>query len=104
MKREKKTLSLEKAYDIIRHPLVTEKTTTMSQYGQFSFAVAPDAHKSEIKDAVEKVFKVKVTKVNTSIRKGKQKFFKGLKGYRNDCKRAIVTLEKGQSIDFGTGV
>lgn len=91
-------------YDIIRTPVVTEKSTMGSQYGQVTFKVPTTAKKPDIKAAVEALFNVKVTKVNTSIQKGKTKTFKGVKAFRSDTKKAIVTLEEGQTIDVGTGL
>jgi large subunit ribosomal protein L23 len=96
-------ISEERAYRILQRPLVTEKSTNGSQFGQVSFVVAPDATKPEIKQAVEKVFGVKVQKVNTSVLKGKVKRFKGVLGTRSDIKKAIVTLAEGQTIDVTTG-
>jgi large subunit ribosomal protein L23 len=91
-------------YDIIRSPVVTEKSTLASDHGQIVFDVAIDATKPEIKAAVEGLFSVKVKAVNTLVRKGKTKRFRGFKGVRNDVKKAIVTLVDGQSIDISTGV
>ena len=91
-------------YDIIRSPVVTEKSTLASEHGQVVFDVAIDATKPEIKAAVEALFSVKVKTVNTNIRKGKVKRFRNVKGVRNDVKKAIVTLVDGQSIDISTGV
>lgn len=96
-------ISEERAYRILQRPLVTEKSTNGSQFGQVSFVVAPDATKPEIKQAVEKVFGVKVQAVNTSVLKGKVKRFKGVLGVRSDIKKAIVTLAEGQTIDVTTG-
>lgn len=98
------TLSLERAYDIIKAPAITEKATLMSQFGQFAFDVATDANKIEIKQAIEKIFKVTVVAVNTLNRQGKVKRFKGFIGRRNDAKRAIVTLKSGETIDVGSGI
>ncbi len=96
----KKPVSLERAATIIRSPLVTEKATTGSQEGKVSFRVMSCATKPEIKQAVEKMFNVKVTAVNTSILKGKAKRSrKGLIGKRSDVKKAIVTLAEGQTLD-----
>ena len=75
-----------------------------SEHGQVTFRVAKDASKPEIKAAVENLFDVKVKAVNTLIQKGKTKRFKGVMGRRSDFKKAIVTLEEGQTIDTGTGV
>ena len=75
-----------------------------SQYGQVTFNVRTDATKPQIKQAVEALWKVEVTAVNTSITKGKTKRFRGVMGRRSDAKKAIVTLAEGQTIDLGTGV
>jgi len=91
-------------YDVIRNPVVTEKSTMASEHGQVVFDVAMDATKTEIKAAVEALFSVKVKAINTLIRKGKVKRFRGKIGVRNDVKKAIVTLVDGQSIDISTGV
>ncbi|SFZ81097.1 large subunit ribosomal protein L23 [Devosia enhydra] len=91
-------------YDVIRAPVVTEKSTMASENGQVVFDVAIDATKPEIKDAVEALFSVKVKAVNTLVRKGKHKRFRGRPGVRNDVKKAIVTLVDGQSIDIASGV
>ena len=91
-------------YDIIRSPVVTEKSTLASEHGQIVFDVAVDATKSDIKAAVEGLFSVKVKAVNTLVRKGKVKRFRNVMGVRNDTKKAIVTLVDGQSIDISTGV
>jgi large subunit ribosomal protein L23 len=91
-------------YDIIRSPVVTEKSTLASEHGQIVFDVAVTATKSDIKAAVEGLFSVKVKAVNTLVRKGKQKRFRNVLGVRNDTKKAIVTLVDGQSIDISTGI
>ena len=91
-------------YDVIRNPVVTEKSTMASEHGQVVFDVAIDATKPEIKAAVEALFSVKVKAVNTLVRKGKVKRFRNVLGVRNDTKKAIVTLVDGQSIDISTGV
>jgi len=91
-------------YDVIRNPVVTEKSTMASEHGQVVFDVAMDATKPEIKAAVEALFSVKVKAINTLVRKGKVKRFRGKVGVRNDVKKAIVTLVDGQSIDISTGV
>ena len=99
MKNLKKTLSLEKAYEIIKKPLTTEKSTNLQQFNQYSFVVSKKSNSFEIKSAIEIIFKVKVNKVNTSILRGKGKTFKGQYGFRKDTKRAIVTLDEGNTID-----
>jgi large subunit ribosomal protein L23 len=94
------TISKIQAYDTIVRPLVTEKATMGNEHGQVSFVVAITATKPEIKAAVEMLFNVKVTAVNTSILKGKTKNFRGRPGRRSDTKKAIVTLAEGQAIDL----
>lgn len=94
----------ERDYEVILGPLVTEKSTMGSQYGQVTFKVAIDATKPEIKKAVETLWKVEVSKVNTLVQKGKSKRFKGIEGRRSNYKKAIVTLKEGQTIDFSEGV
>ena len=91
-------------YDIIRKPLVTEKSTMASENGAVVFEVSIDSNKPQIKEAVEALFGVKVKAVNTSITKGKQKRFKGVIGRRKDIKKAFVTLEDGNTIDVTTGL
>jgi large subunit ribosomal protein L23 len=91
-------------YDVIRNPVVTEKSTMASEHSQVVFDVAIDATKADIKAAVEALFSVKVKAVNTLVRKGKVKRFRNSLGVRNDTKKAIVTLVDGQSIDISTGV
>ena len=91
-------------YDIIRKPLVTEKSTMASENGAVVFEVSIDSNKPQIKEAVEALFGVKVKAVNTSITKGKQKRFKGVLGRRRDIKKAFVTLEDGNTIDVTTGL
>ena len=91
-------------YDVIVSPAITEKSTMASEQNQVVFNVAKKATKPEIKAAVEALFGVKVTAVNTLIRKGKVKRFRGTKGRQSDLKRAIVTLVDGQSIDVATGL
>jgi len=93
-----------KHYDVIVAPVITEKSTMASEQNQVVFRVAPDATKPEIKAAVEQLFSVKVKAVNTLVRKGKTKRFRGIKGKQSDMKKAVVTLEEGQSIDVTTGL
>jgi large subunit ribosomal protein L23 len=97
-------MSMEKNYDIIRSPAITEKATLLSEANQVVFNVAGTASKPEIKKAVEELFSVKVKAVNTLNRKGKVKRFRGIRGRQVDVKKAIVTLEDGQSIDVTTGL
>ena len=91
-------------YDVIRTPAITEKSTFVSENNQVVFNVALDASKPEIKAAVEGVFTVKVTAVNTLRVEGKQKVFRGNRGKRADYKKAVVTLAEGNTIDVTTGV
>jgi len=97
-------MSMIKHYDVLRAPVITEKATMASEFNQVVFNVAPDANKTSIKAAVEALFNVKVKAVNTFVRKGKVKRFRGIKGKQNDVKKAIVTLEEGHSIDVTTGL
>ena len=99
MKNKLKQISLEKAYSIIKRPITTEKSTNLQQFNQYSFIVSKNSNIFEIKKAIEAIFKVKVSKVNTSILRGKGKTFKGQYGFRKDTKRAIVTLNEGNTID-----
>ncbi len=99
MKKQTSTISLEKAYEIIKKPITTEKSTNLQQFNQYSFVVSKESNVLQIKSAIEMIFKVKVTKVNTSILRGKGKTFKGQYGFRKDSKRAIVTLNEGNTID-----
>lgn len=92
----------EQLYDVIRSPMITEKSTAASEHNQVVFKVAMSASKPEIKEAIERLFKVKVRGVNTLIRKGKTKRFKGVKGQQSDFKKAIVTLEEGETVDMTT--
>jgi len=92
------------AYDVIRSPVITEKATMASENGQVIFNVKSDATKPQIKAAVEQLFNVKVKAVNTLVRKGKLKAFRGRLALQGDVKKAIVTLEDGHSIDVTTGV
>ena len=99
MKNKLKQISLDQAYDIIKRPITTEKSTNLQQFNQYSFIVSKNSNTFEIKKAIEVIFKVKVSKVNTSILRGKGKTFKGQYGFRKDTKRAIVTLIEGNTID-----
>ena len=91
-------------YDVILSPIITEKATNASERSQVVFKVARSATKPQIKEAVEKLFDVKVKSVNTLIRKGKHKAFKGRLGEQSDIKKAVVTLEEGHRIDVTTGL
>jgi large subunit ribosomal protein L23 len=91
-------------YDVIVSPIITEKATVASEQNKVVFKVASKATKPQIKEAVEKLFDVKVKSVNTMVRKGKSKVFRGQFGSQSDVKRAIVTLEEGHRIDVTTGL
>lgn len=97
-------MSKEQYYDIIRSPAITEKGTLVSEHNQVVFTVAVNATKPAIKKAVEGLFGVKVKSVNTLIRKGKQRRFRGRAAVLSDVKRAYVTLEKGERLDVTTGL
>ena len=99
MKNISKKIDLEKAFSIIKKPITTEKSTNLQQFNQYSFVVSKNSNSFEIKNAIEIIFKVKVNKVNTSILRGKGKTFKGQYGFRKDTKKAIVTLDEGNTID-----
>jgi large subunit ribosomal protein L23 len=91
-------------YDLIRTPLITEKSTILSEFGKYVFEVSPRADKSSVKKAIEEIFTVKVKTVNILNQKGKVKKFRGFLGRRADSKKAIVTLEKDQTIDLAGGI
>ena len=91
-------------YDVIVSPVITEKATSASEHNKVVFKVVRTATKPQIKEAVEKLFDVKVKSVNTLVRKGKTKVFRGSFGSQSDVKRAIVTLEEGHRIDVTTGL
>ena len=98
------TPSDPRLYDVILSPLITEKATMASERNQVIFKVATNATKPQIKEAVEKLFDVKVKKVNTLVRKGKLKTFRGHHALQSDAKKAIVTLVEGHHIDIATGL
>jgi large subunit ribosomal protein L23 len=98
------TTSDPRHYDVILSPVITEKATLASDKNQVMFRVARTATKPQIKEAVEKLFDVKVKAVNTLVRKGKVKAFKGTVGTQSPTKRAIVTLAEGHTIDVTTGL
>ena len=100
----KATISKERMFDIIRAPIITEKATMGSEFGQVTFRVPLDASKPEIRAAVEELFKVKVKAVNTLLVQGKTKVFRGQPGKRSDWKKAMITLADGHKIDVTTGL
>ena len=91
-------------YDVIVSPVITEKATALSEQNKVVFRVAKDATKPQIKEAVERLFDVKVVSVNTVLTKGKMKVFRGMRGQRSDVKKAVVTLAEGETIDVTTGL
>tara|TARA_B100000029_G_scaffold77631_1_gene69212 strand:- start:187 stop:507 length:321 start_codon:yes stop_codon:yes gene_type:complete len=91
--------STERIYEIIRSPLISEKSTFISQFNYYVFKVSPNSSKKEIKNAVENIFKVEVKSVNTLNQKGKKKRFRGKVGFRAGTKKAFVKLAEGQTID-----
>ena len=103
-KVRKPVLSRERLYQVVVAPVITEKATMLNETGQVTFRVTLDATKPEIKAAIEQLFGVTVTAVNTLVVKGKTKRFRGREGSRSDWKKAIVTLAHGQSIDLTTGL
>ncbi len=104
IKKTKDVVVSAEMFDLIRKPVITEKAMKGSELGQVTFQVPLNATKPQIKDAVEAVFGVKVSAVNTLRQAGKAKVFRGRKGVRSEVKKAIVTLAQGQSIDMTAGV
>ena len=101
---KKKSLGTIQIYDTLLVPIITEKSTLITQNNQFVFQVPKDATKDQIKQAVEKNYKVQVVGVNSLIHKGKQKKYRNRIGYRSNRKKAIVTLAQGQSLDLSSEV
>ena len=99
MIRKFKKIYPDKLLNIIKKPIMTEKSTNLNQFNQYSFIVDEKSNSNEIKQAIEHIFKVKVIKINSSITKGKPKTFKGNFGYKKNYKKAIVTLAEGNTID-----
>lgn len=91
-------------FDIIKYPIITEKSTRATEENKYVFEVDVNASKGEVKKAVEKIFNVTVKAVNIINVFGKTKYFRGRKGKRNDYKKAIVSIEQGQTIDVAAGV
>jgi large subunit ribosomal protein L23 len=104
MAKKQQTAPDARHYDIVLAPHITEKSTMLSEHNAVVFRVAKTASKPEIKAAVEALFNVKVTGVNTMVTKGKSKRWKGKPYQRSDAKKAIVTLAEGQTIDITEGV
>jgi large subunit ribosomal protein L23 len=103
-KKKEAPVFKEAFYDVISRPVITEKATAASEHHKVIFRVRVDVTKAQVKEAVEGLFKVDVTAVNTINVQGKKKTFKGRPGKRKDFKKAIVTLKPGQSIDLSSGV
>ena len=99
MSKVKKNISNERALSIIQGPIMTEKSTNLNQFNKYSFVVSKNSNSYEIKQAIENIFKVKVENINTLVVRGKAKSFKGSIGYKNDYKKAIITLVEGNTID-----
>ena len=99
-----KAVDINKSYRIIRKPIITEKATKLSEFNKVVFEVSSKSNKIEIKGAIEKLFSVKVKAVNIINIRGKVKRFKGVLGKKNDVKKAVVTLEEGNTIDISAGV
>lgn len=93
-----------RSYDVILSPVITEKSTLVSEHNQVVFNISNDATKAEVKQAVESLFGVKVKAVNTAVTKGKVKRFRGITGKRKDTKKAYVTLEEGETLDVSSGI
>ena len=104
MAKKPQTAPDARHYDIVLAPHITEKSTLLSEHNAVVFKVAEKATKPEIKAAIEALFNVKVTNVNTIVTKGKSKRWKGQPYQRSDVKKAIVTLAEGQSIDVTGGI
>lgn len=103
-KKSAATAVQAKHYDVLLAPVITEKATRISEQNKVVFRIRPETTKADVKSAVEALFGVKVKSVNTVLTKGKTKRFRGFVGVRQDSKKAIVTLEAGQSIDIAAGV
>lgn len=104
VKKQGKLVDDIRLYDVIERPVITEKSTIAAEQNKVVFKISPTADKKSVKDAVEALFNVKVAKVNTIKTKGKVKRFRGRTGQRSDHRKAIVTLQEGQSIDIASGV
>ena len=97
-------LSKGRIYEIIRRPLITEKTSMINEQNQYAFVVDINTNKVEVKTAIETLFKVKVEKVNILVSKGKSKIFRSIKGKRKDTKKAYIRLKKGQVLDINSNI
>lgn len=97
-------MTAKNKYDLIKAPIITEKSTVLGEFGKYVFEVSPRASKPSVKKAIEEIFGVKVVSVNILNQKGKVKKFRGFLGRRSDTKKAFVTIEKDQTIDLTGGV
>lgn len=104
VKKQGKVVADYRLYDVIQRPIITEKSTMAAEHGKVVFKISPTATKEDVKHAVEALFGVKVTKVNTILLKGKTKKFRGRNGKRSDTRKAVVTLAAGQTIDIASGL
>lgn len=104
MKKATIKVSQERMLEVIRRPLVTEKTTRLGQFNQYAFEVTANSTKPEIAESIHKLFKVDVLSVNVMNAKGKKKVFRGRHGVRSDVRKALVTLKQGHTIDVSVGV
>ena len=95
---------ISKSFDVIRNPIITEKSTLLSEHNKYVFSVLPDSNKLDIRRAIEKIFSVTVTSVRVMNVKGKVKRFKGRKGFTKGYKKAIITLKEGDVIDYEIGI
>jgi len=95
---------MERYYQVIKRPLITEKTTMVAENNTYTFEVLKNSDKVEVKNAIEAIFNVEVAKVNILNQEGKTKRFKGMKGKRSDVKKAYVRLQEGQTIDLNAGL
>jgi large subunit ribosomal protein L23 len=95
---------IKSKYDLIKRPVITEKSTNLGEFNQYVFDVSSRSDKNSVKKAIEEIFGVKVLRVNILNRQGKVKKFKGILGRRADVKKAIVTVDKDQIIDLAGGV
>jgi large subunit ribosomal protein L23 len=98
------TLTRQQMFDVVRSPIITEKATNVSEHNQVIFRVPLTATKRQVRAAIEGLFNVRVTAVNTIRVRGKLKRFRGRIGRRSDYKKALVTLGEGQRIDVTTGI
>jgi large subunit ribosomal protein L23 len=103
-KAKKEVKLTERMYDVLRRPYVTEKTSLVSEQGKVVFQISPAATKTDVKNAVEKIYNVKVKSVNIAVKPGKARRFKGVKGETSALKKAYVTLAEGHNIDIMAGV